>query len=120
MSTPSNTTERLKEIERILAHRKASTPDGNAEAVAVHLADVPAARISELTSTLRRRAGEPVDDIDAVTMRLLLNDYTMAVEHLRAVARDAAARVDAAAIPIKAMRRAVKSKQPRDEESITR
>jgi len=102
--------ERLREIERILAPGEVVPAPGGGEvdAVALHLADVPSGRIRELTSTLRQRPAETLDEIDAVTMRLLLNDYAVAVAHLRAVARASAARIDAASIPVRESQRFVR------------
>jgi len=114
--SPGDASERLREIEKILSHRRAVTrADSNADAVAVHLADVPSVRIKELTAALRRRCGETVDEIDAVAMRLLLADYSVAVMHLRAVARDSASRIDGVAGPLKTIQRAARLHDRRDE-----
>jgi hypothetical protein len=51
----------------------------------VHLTSVPLERIRALTLELQESAAPSPDDIDAITMRVLLNDYRAAVIHLRAV-----------------------------------
>jgi hypothetical protein len=118
VSTPCNATDRLREIERILSHPKTPAPGDHADAVAVHLAEVASTRIRELTSTLQRRSDEAVDAIDGLTMRLLLNDFVVAVGHFRAVARDAAARIDGAVVPIKSMQRIMKWSDARHDETV--
>jgi len=65
------------------------------------LAEFPAERLAGVTEELRRRTGAEVDEIDALAMRLLLNDYTAAVARLRAVIRATEQRLSAAAPEIK-------------------
>jgi hypothetical protein len=103
LSIPSDAPDRLTEIERLLAQTTyvATANDGAENPVVVHLADVPAARIRELTRILQQRSAEANDEIDVLAMRLLLNDYLAAIAHLRAVARVAASLVDGAAVPVK-------------------
>ena len=103
LSTPSRSHERLAEIERVLAQTTSviKANDGVADPVGVHLADVPEARIRALTRMLQQQPTDGNDDIDLLAMRLLLNDYSAAVAHLRAVARIAASLVDGAAAPVK-------------------
>ena len=102
MNISSDARERLLEIERILTETVTGVrSNGGAEdSVAVHLAQLPAARIRAFTQMLEQRVAE-VDDVDALAMRLLINDYTTAVAHLRAVAQVAASLVDGAAAPVK-------------------
>ena len=107
MSIPSSAHDRLREIERIIAQTRyvlASNQSAD-DPVAVHLADVPSARIRELTRILQQPPMGGNDDIDALAMRLLLNDYMAAIAHLRAVARAAASLVDGAAAPVKQTQR---------------
>ena len=47
------------------------------------------------------------NDVDAVAVRLLLNDYAAAVGHLRAFVAKAGERVDAAAVPLRPIRKFV-------------
>ena len=107
MSIPSHSHDRLAEIERILAQTTfaGASNDSSHDPAAVHLADVPTARIRELTRMLQHRPIEARDAIDAVAMRLLLNDYNVALTHLRAVAVVAASLVDGAAVPVKQTQR---------------
>ena len=117
LSIPSSAQDRLREIERIIAQTPSvvTSNQGAEDPVAVHLADVPAARIRELTRILNQRPLEGNDDIDAVAMRLLLNDYMAAIAHLRAVARAAASLVDGAAAPVKQSQRFLRDEDRRQE-----
>jgi hypothetical protein len=126
VSSPSHAPDRLIEIERILAQTKfvGGASDSAGNPVAVHLADVPATRIREFTRILQQRPLEANDDIDALAMRLLLNDYIAAVSHLRAVARVAASLIDGAAAPVKEIHRFLhaddKKRQRQSTETGTR
>jgi hypothetical protein len=105
-----DSTTRLANLETILAettsgHTPAAAIGGNA--ADVHLNSVPAERIRRLTAELDDESREAPDAVDAIVMRLLLDEYTSAVAHLRAVARLAAARVDRAAAPLREARRAM-------------
>ena len=101
MRTADDLSERLLELDRILSRDRAASFGGDGDPVSLHLGAVPAERIRELTSLLERSATGGNDEIDAVAMRLLLNDYASAVGHLRAVARLAATRIDDAAAPVR-------------------
>ena len=79
--------------------------------VAAHLAGVPADRIRQLASALQRGLNDTIDEIDVVTMRLLLNDYISGVGHFRAIARTAASRMDHAAELIREGQRFVHREQ---------
>jgi hypothetical protein len=103
--------ERLTRLDLILQilGQGSSTPAApvtDADAAQVHLAGVPIERIRRLTAELSDGARTP-DELDTVLMRLLLNDFATGVTHLRAVARIAASRVDAAAGPMREARRAL-------------
>jgi hypothetical protein len=54
-----------------------------------------------------------IDDIDRLAMRLLLNDYTAAVGHLRAAMRLAEQRMADATLPIEEARLHVKPREKR-------
>jgi hypothetical protein len=88
----------------------AARRSGDDDRAYAHLANVPIDRIQRMTAELQQGAG---GDVDAATVSLLLNDYTAAFTHLRAVARLAEERIAAAAGPIrdasKLVRRALKS-----------
>lgn len=103
--------QRLKRLQQMLAQSQSAPPRtagddaGPAELLA---ASVSTDRIGQLTSEQHERIGAPVDDIDSVTMRLLLDDYTKAVAILRAIARLAEQRIDSAGVPIEQTRRFVR------------
>lgn len=81
-----------------------STPDP------VQAREALALRIHRLTSELQRWAGTHAE-IDAVTMRLLLNDSAALIAQLRATAREAEARIIDSAATLKAARRWVRHKE---------
>jgi len=111
---------RLTRLLQILTQSPSISTDKASEspdAADVHLASVPLDRIGQITAELQDRAGTETDEIDALAMRLLLNDYVIAVAHLRAVARLAAQRVDAAADPVDAARRLVRLRLKREQKS---
>jgi hypothetical protein len=89
--------DRIARLERIVASAPpvvdpltGTTP----EAVTRHLAGIPLDRIRQLSEELE--GPDHGDEIDALTIRLLLNDYIGAVARLRGVVRAAADRIDAA------------------------
>lgn len=95
MDTPSDTSERLRALERILAPRTvADTRDRHADPVALHASTLPTDRLRQLTLVLQRQPAGTLDPVATLTLRLLLNEYTSAVGHLRAVAQAAAHVVD--------------------------
>lgn len=115
MSASPDATQRLIELERILS--RASSPaarDDDADPAALHLAGVPTERIRRLTAELRARPEGERDEIGAIAVRLLLNDYTTAVGHLRAVARLAVSRIDQSAVTIKECQKAIRREQKLD------
>ncbi len=116
MSIARDPSSRLIELERILAESRIAVPSGDHEAgsVAAHLAAVPVERLRKMTSSLRAGLNDGLDDVDALTMRLLLNDYALGVAHLRAIAKTAAARMDEAADLIREGQRFVHREQKLD------
>jgi hypothetical protein len=111
MSDAEDSSRRLQRLAQILAESKvalASTTGRDADPGGFHLSSVPFERIGRLTSELGHRAAPDADDLDHLAMRLLLNDYTAAVAHLRATARLAEQRVAAAAVPIQETRRRIR------------
>ena len=122
MSTARNPSQRLIELERILAQitPARASEDETAGSVAAHLAGVPADRIRQLTSALQRGLKDTTDEIDVVTMRLLLNDYIVGVGHFRAIARTAASRMDKAAEIIGEGQRFVHREQKREAQRAAR
>jgi hypothetical protein len=101
---------RLAHLEQILAETASPSPAASttdADAAHVHLNSVPLERIRRLTAELQGDITRTPDEVELVMMRLLLYEYSIAVRHLRAVTRIAAATVDAAADPVRDARRAV-------------
>lgn len=110
MSATLTVSQRLQRLGQILADSKPTVSTFTADdrdAAARHLESVPFERIRRITADLLERGDSRNDDVDALAIRLLLNDYMAAVAHLRAVVRDAGRRIDAAAEPISATRRFV-------------
>jgi hypothetical protein len=103
--------QRMLRLQRILADARQArpqTPASDGNSAQVHLASVPLDRIAQVTSELHARINAEIDDVDALAMQVLLNDYATAVAHLRAVARLAQHHVEAAAVPIDEARRFVR------------
>src|SRR5690349_601169 len=63
----------------------------------IHLRSVATERLRQLTTELRDATG--TTEVEALTVRVLLNEYRAAVMHLRIVAQMAATRVENAARP---------------------
>jgi hypothetical protein len=107
MSGGLSSSERLQRLEQILTGSKLPRGGGagdDRDAVSRQLETVPLERIQRLTAELLE-SRDRNDDIDAVTLRLLLNDYAAAVANLRVFVRQVAERVDAAADPLREARR---------------
>jgi hypothetical protein len=102
MSAAPDSSWRLQRLAQILAESKAlaSTSARDTDPTDVLIASVPLERISRLTAALTQQAPTGIDDIDRLAMRLLLNDYTAAVAHLRAATRLTEQRVAEAHLPI--------------------
>jgi hypothetical protein len=119
LSLPPSASERVLELERILAHeRRATSPSAESQTdpAALHLTEMPTERIRRFTHALATTRGGDLDNdaIDILTIRLLLNDFTSAVGHLRAVANIAASLIDNAASPVKAAQRFIKFEDRRE------
>ena len=80
---------RLRQIEEILAQvRPASHVDGReTNLAALNLSRVPVERIRQMTGVLEQRLNHEIDAVDAVALRMLVNDFAAAVAQLRAVTR---------------------------------
>jgi hypothetical protein len=119
LSAFRSASERLLELERIIARDRATqtrTGRDGADPVAVHLTSVPADRIRDLTESLKSNGTDPDNDaVDILTMRLLLNDFATAVEHLRGIAAIAATMIDNAAKPVRESQRLVKHEDTQEE-----
>ena len=119
MSLPTAASERVLELERILAHDRRVASAGSesqTDPAALHLAETPTERIRRFTHALGTAGLDADNDaIDILTMRLLLNDFSRAVEHLRAVANIAAADIDRAAKPVRDTQRLIEVENGRVE-----
>jgi hypothetical protein len=100
---------RLLRLEQILAQTSRTAVDSvrRDDAADVHLGSVSEERLRRLTSELSREMSSELDPVDAITMRLLLDEYTSSVSHLRAVATMAAAGVDRTTGPLRDARRSL-------------
>ena len=89
MNAAPDSSWRLQRLAQILAESKAlaSTSARDTDPADVHIGSAPLERIKRLTAELTQEASTGVDDIDRVAMQLLLNDYAVAVAHLRAAMR---------------------------------
>ena len=110
VASSPDTSERLARLDQILSQipsgSQAVSAD-SANAAEVHLSSVPTERIRLLTAELQGTSSPELDESDAVVMKLLLNEYSTAVGHLRAVASLAAAAVDGVTGPMLEMEREV-------------
>ena len=114
MSAVYKPSARLARLDRILSqsplqvttHAATDTDPGQ-----VHLMSVPLERIQGLTAELQERSATDADEVDAITMRLLLNDYKTAVAHLRAVANGADSRLHAIGAELHESRKMVRREE---------
>ena len=81
---------------------------------------VPIDRIAHLTMELQQRGNAVVDAVDALAMRLLLNDYTVATTHLRSVTRIAGQRMATASSALKDVRALVERELQRKGKAVAR
>jgi hypothetical protein len=124
LSSPRAVSERLLELEQILALDRRTPPgrESSADPVAVHLTELPAERIRRFTRVLETTRGSEVgnDAVDMLTIRLLMNDFASAVGQLRAVANIATSLIDGAANPMKDTQRFLKREAWREEKRRAR
>ena len=80
---------RLRQLEGILAQaRPASHVDRReTDLVALNLNRVPMERIRQMTGLLEQRLNHEIDAVDAVALRVLVNEFADVVGQLRAVTR---------------------------------
>lgn len=102
--------QRLSQLARILSDAR---PYGDAPVSdpAEHLYLVRLHRIQHLIEQLDDRAGRDIDDVDAVAMRLILDQYMGVVVHLRATARESAKTLAGLAAVVRTERRRVEQQQ---------
>jgi hypothetical protein len=119
MSPTAEPSQRLQRLAQILAESKLAIATSEVTDPAdAHIASLPLERIRRLTLELTSRAAAAIDEIDGLAMRLLLNEYSVAVAHLREVARLAEQKIAAATIPILETRRHVRGQKKRAEVSL--
>jgi hypothetical protein len=109
MNPAEEPSQRLERLAQIIA--ESSLPVATSEVtnpVDAHIESVPLERIRRLTSELTPGTASAIDEIDGLTMRLLLNEYSVAVAHLREATRLSVHRIAAAAVPIQETRRRVR------------
>lgn len=106
---------RLAQLARVLSdarlHGDESAPDP-----AEHLHRVHLQRIPRLTVQLDDRVGRDVDGIDAVAMRLLLDEYAAVIDHLRSAVRAHAQTLEGLAATLRTDRRRVHQQLERREQ----
>jgi hypothetical protein len=110
-----------RRLQRLQAYVAAKPPQADPTATSSDLADwhmssVMLDRIAHLTMELQRRGDAVIDAVDALEMRLLLNDYTASTTHLRAVTRIAKARIATASSRLKGVRKTIERDLQREEE----
>ena len=101
-----DTPRRLAQLARILSEGR---PYGEKSAtdLAEHLHQIRLTRIKGFTAQLDDGEGRDVDEIDAVAMRLVLDEYSGVVAQLRAAARERAAALGSLAAQLRTDRRLV-------------
>jgi hypothetical protein len=93
----SKPSPRLTKIDRILSlSPPLSGRSATGDTDQLLLASVPLERIQALTLELQQRSLDDTDDLDALSMRVLLNDYRAAVASLRIVTSHIDARLHTA------------------------
>ncbi len=108
---------RLQRLEARVASRPRgdAAPADSSDLVHWRMRSVPIDRIAHLTMELQQRSGADVDAVDALAIRLLLNDYTTSTTHLRAVTRTAGQRMVTASSRLKDVRAVVERELQREE-----
>ena len=98
--------ERLHALNEILAESRNALTNARRDLAPgeQQLQAVPFERIRQLTAFLEKGRAHSIDDVDTLSAHLLLNDVTIAVAHVRAVAQITASRIDAAASSLKPVR----------------
>lgn len=102
MST-RDTTARLRELEQILSRASdafATLRDEGSDGSGARR--LPAERIRQLTRLLRSHTDDQDDAVTPLAVRMLLDEYALAVAHLRATTRTEADRLGEAATTLEA------------------
>jgi hypothetical protein len=111
---------RLQRLQACVAAKpsQAETTSTNGSDLADwHMRSVVLDRIAHLTMELQRRGDAVIDAVDALEMRLLLNDYTASTTHLRAVTRIAKEGIATASSQLRGVRKTIERDLQREEES---
>lgn len=104
MSAADDPLERLLRLSQILSEQ--SIDGRTAQIEPPHAREARTQRIRRLTVELQHD-GIDSDEVDAVTMRLLLNDYAATLPAFREITRQAEAHLTTASGPIKEVRREI-------------
>lgn len=110
---------RLQRLEAFVAARPpqgAATSTDSSDLAEWHMRSVMLDRIARLTMELQRRGDAEIDVVDALEMRLLLNDYTASTTHLRAVTRIAKQGIADASSHLRGVRTIIERELRRAEE----
>jgi len=111
---------RLQRLHTYIAAAKPQPDDATATSSADranwHMSNVRLDQIADLTIELQRRGDEAIDEVDAVEMRLLLNEYTASTTHLRAVTRIAKAGIATAAAHVRGVRTIIERELQRQKD----
>jgi len=91
LSTAHDVYQRLLKIEQLLTQTIALGGGNSADASPAR--EALAQRVRLLSGELKQSDGREPDEFDAITMRLLLNDYVLLVSTLRTLAREAETKV---------------------------
>ena len=108
---------RLTQLARILSDAR---PYGEAPAtdLAEHLHQVRLQRIQGFTAQLNDGNDRGVDAVDALAMRLVLDEYSSVVAHLRVAVRERAATLGSLAAQLKTDRRRVDEQLAQREKQL--
>lgn len=101
-----DTSRRLVQLARILSDARPYNEAATADP-AEHLHQVRLQRIQDFTAQLDEADGRGIDVVDAVAMRLVLDQYASVVAHLRAAARERAATLERLSAQVRSDRRLV-------------
>ena len=108
---------RLAQLARILSDARPYSEAATADP-AEHLHQVRLQRIQDFTAQLDDSDGRGIDVVDAVAMRLVLDQYASVVAHLRAAARERAATLGRLAAQLRTDRRLVDEQLAQREQPL--
>ena len=111
---------RLQRLQSYVADKPPQadpTSTNSADVADWHMRSVMLDRIAHLTMELQQRSDAAIDAVDALEIRLLLNDYTASTTHLRAVTRIAKQGISTASSQLSGARTIIERELQREEES---